>query len=96
MKAGKSRVTLALPHPKGLLRAHKNADAHVTVIKLVPGFDDVIFIPLYVIVFSGAPLRRNTLIFPSFSSPSPSFRKHQNHTEMEKIAWKWTASAGYN
>lgn len=31
---------LALPPPKGRFRAFKNLDAHILVIRLVPGFDD--------------------------------------------------------
>lgn len=31
---------LVLPPPRGTLRVHKQLDAHVLVIKLVPGFDD--------------------------------------------------------
>lgn len=34
------RKDLARPHPKGPFRVHKNLDANVIVIKLVPGFDD--------------------------------------------------------
>lgn len=36
----KERLDLVMPAPKGPLIVHKQLDAHVVVIKLVPGFDD--------------------------------------------------------
>jgi L-asparaginase len=40
------RKDLALPHPKGPFRVHKNLDTHMIVIKMVPGFDDSCIVAL--------------------------------------------------